>query len=203
VNVDIKIFFDDRFVVLTENNELDNVLTYFFKNKKLLAKQLERFEKSDDKSLYIIHDNMNELFVNVKSCFKYIEAAGGVVTLPDGRILFIKRFGKWDLPKGKVNKGESYQETAQREVMEECGLEKTPKITGELTFTFHTYKQNGKNILKYTIWYAMLYDGDETLTPQIEEEITRAVWFPSNLLKVVNQNTYQSINQVLNNRITE
>ena len=208
MKVDIKIFFEDRFIVLTDDwadvgagftpAHPNNAPTYYFENKKMLAKRLERFEKSDEKCLYIIHDDLNKLFVNVKNCFKYIEAAGGIVTLPDGRVLCIKRFGKWDLPKGKVDKGETHEETAIREVVEECGLEKTPQITGELMPTFHTYKENGKNILKYTIWYAMHYDGNETLKPQTDEDITRAAWFPPNLLNVVRQNTYQSINQVLN-----
>jgi len=164
-----------------------------------MENRLDCFEKSDDENLYIIHNDLIKLFKYFKNCFKYIEAAGGVVTRTDGRILLIKRFGKWDLPKGKVIKGESFQEAALREVVEECGLEKEPKITNELTFhTYHTYQHNSKKILKHTVWYTMHYDGNETLNPQIEEDITLAVWFPPNLLKTVHQNTYSSIIPLLN-----
>lgn len=193
---DIKIYFDDRVVVLIDKKTADVDHVYVFENKKLLAKQLECFEKSDNDSLFIVHSDLNELFEHVKDCFKYIKAAGGIVTLRDGRILLIKRFGKWDLPKGKVEKGESLQETALREVVEECGLEKPPLILDEWAQTFHTYRQDGKNILKHTVWYAMLYDGNERVKPQLTENIKHAVWFPANLLRVPMNNTYQSIRQV-------
>ena len=132
-----------------------------------------------------------------KKCFKYVRAAGGVAALPDGRVLIIKRFGKWDLPKGMVEKGESMQDTAVREVMEECGLEKAPNITGKLKHTFHTYRKDGLFILKRTTWYAMLYDGNESLQPQYDEDITEALWVPQNRMDFVMQNTYKSIKKML------
>ena len=199
---DIKVYFDNRVVVLTAKSIKSSVSgndqqVYVFENKKTLAKRLAHFEKSDDECLYIIHPDVSELFVYIAKCFRYIEAAGGLVSLSDGRILFIKRLGKWDLPKGKVEKGESLQETAIREVMEECGLKRMPLITGELKHTFHTYHQDGRHILKHTVWYAMRYEGNETLLPQFSEEITQAVWLPKEQLNIVLQNTYQSIKQVL------
>ncbi len=200
MNNDIKIYYNDRVVVLTDKNikslAIDNDQIYVFENKKALAKRLDRFEESDDECLCIIHPDKNELFEYVADCFKYIEAAGGLVTLPDRRILLIKRLGKWDLPKGKAEKGESLQETALREVVEECGLKVPPEIVRELTHTFHTYHQNGNHILKHTAWYAMLYDGDDTLYPQTSEDITDAVWLPEIQLNIVMQNTYESIKQV-------
>ena len=201
MDTDIKIFFNERVVVLTDNDigscAIDPKQSYRFENKKALGRRLEQFEQSDDERLYITHPDLTGLFEHVKRCFKYVEAAGGLVMLPDGRILIIKRLGKWDLPKGKTEKGESLQDTALREVMEECGLEKTPEITGELAHTYHTYHHDGKHILKHTAWYAMKYDGNESLKPQYDEDITAAVWFPPNLLNVVMQNTYQSIKQII------
>lgn len=177
---------------------MDNDRVYIFENKKALAKRIDRFEKSDDECLCVIHHNLDKLFGYVTKCFKYIEAAGGLVTLPDERILMIKRLGKWDLPKGKAKKGELLRETAIREVMEECGLEASPEITAELLHTYHTYHRNGAHILKHTAWFAMRYDDeDDTLYPQLEEDITDAVWMPPNQLDMVLQNTYESIKQVL------
>jgi len=199
---EIKIFMNDRVVVLTDKNikspATNDERVYVFVNKEALAKRLERFEKSNDKRLYIIHPDLDELFGQIARCFRYIEAAGGVVSLPDGRILLIERLGKWDLPKGKTEKGESLQETALREVVEECGLKTSPKITGELTHTFHTYHRDGRHVLKHTAWYTMRYDGDENLHPQFDEDITRAVWLPQDRLNIVVENTYESIKQVLN-----
>jgi 8-oxo-dGTP pyrophosphatase MutT (NUDIX family) len=198
---DIKIYFNDRIVVLTDKNikssAIDNDQVYVFENKKALAKRLERFEESDDEYLCITHPDLDKLLEYVTECFKYIEAAGGLATLPDGRILVIKRRGKWDLPKGKVEKGESLQEAAIREVVEECGLNPNPKITGELAHTFHTYRQDGNCILKHTAWYTMRHDGDDTLYPQFSEDITDAVWLPPKQLDIVLQNTYESIKQVM------
>ena len=193
----INIYFDDRIVVLTDKKVIDNNHVSVFKDKKSLAAQLKRFEQSDEERLYIVHTDVGVLFDNVKKCFKYIKAAGGVVFLPDGRVLMIKRLGIWDLPKGKVEKGESFQDAALREVMEECGLEKSPEIIAEITNTFHTYSMDGKKILKKTVWYAMLYEGNEKLNAQFDEDITQAVWLHQNLLNVVMQNTYKSIKQVL------
>ena len=192
---------NDRVVVLTDKGikspTTNNDLVYVFANKKALANRLKLFEKSDDERLYITHPDLDELFGHVARCFKYIEAAGGLVMLSDGRILLIERLGKWDLPKGKAEKGESLQETAIREVMEECGLKTSPKITGELSHTFHTYYQNGKHVLKHTAWYTMHYNGDENLHPQFDEDITQAVWLPQDQLNIVMENTYKSIRQVL------
>ena len=201
MDTDIKIFFNERVVVLSDNDlgsyAIDRKHVYRFENRNALVRRIEKFEQSVDERLYIIHSDLNELFGHVKKCFKYVEAAGGFVMLPDGRALIIKRLGKWDLPKGKAEKGESPQDTALREVMEECGLEKTPIITGELAHTWHTYYHDGKHILKHTAWYEMMYDGNERLKPQYDEDITAAVWFPQNLLNVVMLNTYQSIKQLI------
>ena len=199
---DIKIFFDDRVVILSKNikkSSIDNGHVYVFEDKKALAQRLNRFGKSSDECLYVTHSDRDELFGYVKQCFIYLEAAGGLVTLPDGRILFIKRLGKWDLPKGKAEKGESMQETAIREVMEECGLETSPKITAVLAHTYHTYHRDGDHVLKHTAWYAMRYDGDDdAIHPQYDEDITDVVWLPENQMDIVLKNTYGSIGQVLN-----
>jgi len=191
---------NERVVVLS-GSQMNNSPVYVFENKKNLSKRLKRFEESDEACLYITHSDLDELFDHVTKCFKYIEAAGGLVMHPDGRILFIERLGKWDLPKGKAEKGESLQETAIREVIEECGLKKAPKITGVLTHTYHTYHRNGKHILKHTAWFTMLYDSDDDLHPQSSEDITKAVWLHKNQLDIVLQNTYKSIKQVISNFI--
>ncbi|MBK8711560.1 MAG: NUDIX domain-containing protein [Niastella sp.] len=54
--------------------------------------------------------------------FTFIEAAGGLVQNEDKEILFIYRSGKWDLPKGKIEKKETPQIAATRKIQEETGL---------------------------------------------------------------------------------
>jgi 8-oxo-dGTP pyrophosphatase MutT (NUDIX family) len=197
---DIKIFFNDRAVVLTgkgtKSSATDNSRVYAFENRKALAKVLERFEQSADAMLYIVHSRPARLLGHAIKCFEYVEAAGGLVTLGDGRILLIRRLGKWDLPKGKAEKGELPQETAIREVMEECGLETPPTITGELAHTYHTYRIDGRRILKHTAWYAMRYGGDSALRPQHSENITDAAWLREEQLDAVMTDTYESVRHV-------
>jgi len=194
---EIRIYMNNRVVILTDKDNHFSANSYIFERSKELAKQLKRFEESEHERMYIIHTDINELFGHVARCFKYVEAAGGLVTRSDGRILFIKRLGKWDLPKGKANKGESLQETAIREVVEESGLKTPPKIVEELAHTYHTYHQDGHHILKHTAWYTMRYAGDDHLCPQYDEDITQAEWLPENQLHSVVENTYESIRQVL------
>ena len=88
------------------------------------------------------------------SKFIMIEAAGGLVFNKDGHILMIFRNGKWDLPKGKLEIGESVEECAKREVEEECGIYGLD-IIEKLLDTYHTYKLKGNKILKKTYWYKM------------------------------------------------
>ena len=57
-----------------------------------------------------------------------VEAAGGVVTRSSagGALEFLvvhrPRYDDWSLPKGKLNRGESYEDAAVREVEEETGV---------------------------------------------------------------------------------
>ena len=53
-----------------------------------------------------------------------IRAAGGVVVDESGRVLIVHRprHEDWSLPKGKLDRGESFEDAALREVLEETGL---------------------------------------------------------------------------------
>jgi 8-oxo-dGTP pyrophosphatase MutT (NUDIX family) len=51
-----------------------------------------------------------------------IKAGGGIVVNEQNEVLLIYRRGKWDLPKGKLDDGETIEECALREVKEETGL---------------------------------------------------------------------------------
>jgi ADP-ribose pyrophosphatase YjhB (NUDIX family) len=193
-----KIYFDERCVILSLEKQKKHHNTVVFKDKDMLKCLLENFETSNEPILFIVHTDIEELFKAVIACFKYVETAGGVVQNKDGKILIIRRFGKWDLPKGKIEKGESPQNAALREVVEECGLNRYPTITNYITQTFHTYRdRNGKFALKRTIWYAMNYDGDEQLTPQTIEHIEDAKWINRAELPEIQLNTYNSIRDVL------
>jgi 8-oxo-dGTP pyrophosphatase MutT (NUDIX family) len=113
-----------------------------------------------------------------QSVFRQIHAAGGRVVNEDNDVLFIYRRDKWDLAKGKVDKGETLEEAAVREVMEECGLESL-KLESFLLATYHVYEIKGKWALKSTFWYQMWATKNQELHPQVEEDITDMKWISS------------------------
>ena len=131
-------------------------------------------------------------------CSNYIivEAAGGIVLNNDNQILMIFRNGKWDLPKGKLETGESLQDCAIREVEEECGITGLSVIEKTLK-TYHTYVLRGKGVLKQTHWYKMKTNFDGEFSPQIEEGITKVSWFYTHEIFKKTQNSYGNIIDVL------
>lgn len=160
----------------------------------ILEKHLEC--KHNTKTLYVQIENEAAILEQVFKGYKYIEAAGGVVLNTSNQILLIKRLGFWDLPKGKIEKGEQSLSAAVREVEEECGIT-APVIDTFLISTYHTYQMKGRLYFKKTFWYSMKYVGDEVLIPQEEEHITEVVWQDQTNLAVIFENTYLSLADVL------
>lgn len=104
-----------------------------------------------------------------------IEAAGGMVFNPKGELLMMQRRGQWDMPKGKLDEGETVEACALREVEEETGISNL-KLCGKLHTTYHTYPFQGKIVLKPSHWFRMECTGTEDLVPQTEEDITELRW---------------------------
>jgi len=140
-----------------------------------LKKEIERILSGDEGLSVQVCGDVEALWADFRSHFKWIEAAGGIVTGPDGRILMIHRLGHWDLPKGKLEKGESADAGALREVEEECGIGHL-RISGEPIATYHTYPYKGGNALKQTLWYPMRTEVAQVPVAQQEEDISDAVW---------------------------
>ena len=130
------------------------------------------------------------------SNFKKIKATGGIVKFDDQQ-LFIKRNGKWDIPKGKMEKGEKPRETAIREIQEECGLKGVLTIEQKLIKTYHCYFMFEQSVLKKTTWFVLNYEGSNDVEAQAEEGITEVVWLKKNQLSKVKKNTYSSVRDVL------
>lgn len=125
-----------------------------------------------------------------------IKAAGGLVSNEENKYLFIFRKGKWDLPKGKLDKGETLRVAAVREVQEECGI--TIDSSGDkICNTYHIYEVEGQPVMKKTTWYWMRADKQPELVPQLEEDITDARWLAAGDFMLVRQNTYPLIRDVI------
>lgn len=130
----------------------------------------------------------------IKDRFQMIKAAGGLVT-KDDLILLIYRLGKWDLPKGKLEKKEKSGPGALREVEEECGLK--VQLKAKICNTYHSYSLNGNKMMKKTSWYAMDCLNDSKMKPQLEEGITRIQWMNKAEIKEALKNSYPSIIEVV------
>jgi 8-oxo-dGTP pyrophosphatase MutT (NUDIX family) len=124
-----------------------------------------------------------------------IIAAGGIVENEEGKILLQFRRGKWDLPKGKLDKGESIEECAVREVEEETGLQNI-QLGALIGVTNHSYKEKGKDIIKKTYWYKMKVWGNQKLVPQTDEDILELRWVKENELKQYLSNTFPNILEI-------
>jgi 8-oxo-dGTP pyrophosphatase MutT (NUDIX family) len=147
-----------------------------------------------------IHVNDEKAFIRaLRDDLRYIQAAGGVVKNPEGKTLFIFRNDKWDLPKGKMEKGEDPQQCAIREVEEECGISGL-SVVRELPSTYHTYLIGTKLILKRTYWYEMKYAGSQKPVPQTEEGITEVKWLGESEIISAMENTYSSIRELLSQK---
>lgn len=126
----------------------------------------------------------------------FVLAAGGLVRDETGRLLAIRRLGKWDLPKGKVEKNEAVDKAALREVKEECGL-KNVSLVRNVTSTWHTYERKGKQHLKRTEWFLMQGTAQDVLVAQAEEDIEEVCWLDAQGLSIMERDTYPSLMPVL------
>lgn len=163
---------------------------------KIIDQYLQQLKSKINKKVDSITfqvDNFKEARSFIKSKYNFIKAAGGIVE-QDGHLLLIYRLKKWDLPKGKLDPGETPDTTAVREVEEECNIK--VKLKEKVCNTYHTYKRNGKNILKKTYWYAMECLDDSEMKPQTKENIEQVRWMTPGEVHASLYNSYPSIRQV-------
>ncbi|MEZ0610346.1 NUDIX hydrolase [Fibrella sp. WM1] len=130
----------------------------------------------------------------IKSLYKVVKAGGGVV-MSGGRLLLIFRRGVWDLPKGKLDDGESSKDGAVREVEEETGA--VVSLGDKICTTYHTYTLNGNRILKRTKWYRMNLIDATNLAPQAEENIEKVVFMEPKQAQIALASSFSSIRHVV------
>lgn len=199
----IAIYFGDKPVFLCDQltAEIDEFrhhpdAIYIDELSTAAIKSLFHEIKRDDFHAGIIqHENFEKLKKTFFKFFKLVQTGGGVVAKRSGEVLVMCRRGKWDLPKGKLDKGETLTECAVREVKEETGL-KEVTLGQFIKITYHTYEEYGKQILKESHWYQMQVKGDETLVPQTEEDITQLIWVKKENLPEYYKGTFPTIRSI-------
>lgn len=180
-----KIYINDKPLFLQgfeDYNPGDDLnLSAVYMNKPVtLLQYIDSLEKSTKlKSIHIYSRDLEKLRDDFFALYQVVDAAGGIVMNKEGEILVIFRRGSWDVAKGKLDPGESIEDAAVREVMEETGIQgiKRKKLAG---ITYHTYlNKQKKRMLKRTYWYGMKAPKQE-LIPQTEEDIEKAEWVMPN-----------------------
>lgn len=192
-----KVFINEKKLSLS-NTYQNSGKTLKYENKTTLEIAIDILENTSTPDVNVYGEDLDKIWSKFKDLMKNIEAAGGVVWKEDKKILFIKRLGKWDLPKGKLEKGESLEEASVREVEEETNL-KNLELIKPLTTTYHVYtERNNQKVLKATHWFEMNFKGEDTSKPQTEEGITEVSWKAlEEIEEVVYPNTFQNIKLIL------
>lgn len=195
-----KIYFDRRTIIICRPEEATlsdpNAVEFHFKQPSDISALVEMFELSSTlEKIYIPSAEPEDCYKKICGEFREVNAAGGLVENRRGDYLLIKRDGLWDLPKGHQEAGEDIKVTALREVQEETGVDDL-RLGDLICVTDHCYKRNGIWHLKHTWWYRMYYLKPLDLTPQTEEDITKAAWVAKSSLPPFLKNTYPSIKEV-------
>ncbi len=195
-----KIYFDRRTIIICRPEEATlsdpNAVEFHFKQPSDISALVEMFELSSTlEKIYIPSAEPEDCYKKICGEFREVNAAGGLVENRRGDYLLIKRDGLWDLPKGHQEAGEDIKVTALREVQEETGVDDL-SLGDLICVTDHCYKRNGIWHLKHTWWYRMYYLKPLDLTPQTEEDITKAAWVAKSSLPPFLKNTYPSIKEV-------
>lgn len=157
----------------------------------LLLMEVKKLKKLDH--IDFVTDAYEQVKAFIKTQFKIVKAGGGLV-FKDQHMLLIYRMGKWDLPKGKLEKGEKSIQGALREVEEECAVQVVAEE--KITSTWHTYVMDGRRILKKTTWYRMSCLSDAGMKPQAEEGIEDIRWMNHQEVSQALENSYNSIREV-------
>jgi len=187
-----KVFVNDYPIILTESNDFVSDIKVSSFDNVSIYEIVEKMFQNDLKGIYLICNSLNDDWQHFQSHFKVQKAAGGKVLNKNEEVLFIYRLNRWDLPKGKLEKKETIEQCAIREVEEECGVNRL-KIIEKLPTTYHIFKRKGMLFLKVTYWHLMQTEFIGQLTPQTEEGIKKVCFFNKQETHSALQNTYSNI----------
>jgi mutator protein MutT len=195
------IFWNEKKITLCQDAQatlldLENKTVLIFPELMIKEKCKKVFSKIKKSALaqFLFEGNVEENLILIKKEFKTIKAGGGLV-FNNKNLLFIYRRKKWDLPKGKLDKGETIEQCAIREIKEETGL-KNVSLENFIDTTFHFYYEKEKLTMKETHWFEMT-SGETQTKPQIEEDIEKIIWANETEWNEFFKNSFPSIEQII------
>ncbi len=189
-----KVFVNDKPIIITSSSKKTNNFTVYVLKKIVINEIIRKLQNNEVDGVNLYAPDLEKGWVLFLQNLDIIPAAGGLVLNPKKEVLFIYRNNIWDLPKGWIEKSESIETAAIREVEEECGIFNLV-ILKKLTTTYHIYNQNGIK-LKETHWFLMQSDYNKELVPQLEEGITAVMFKNESDTDKALQNTYANIQLV-------
>jgi 8-oxo-dGTP pyrophosphatase MutT (NUDIX family) len=200
----IKIYFNDKPLFLCDAvNETiepfihhDDAVFIDELNAHSVKSMIHEMQEPNVHAGVFYHPDLEELKKAFYKKFTIIQAGGGLVRNDEKKVLMIFRRGKWDLPKGKLDKKESIEDCAIREVKEETGLSRL-NLQSPLMVTYHTYHEAARFILKESHWFNMNASGNEKLVPQTEEQIQEIKWVRPDDLEDYFDKSFPSVVDVL------
>ena len=187
-----KVFVNDKPLFLTNEIAKETYFQLFLLESIDIEQLIVKMFNNKISKAYLYYPDEREILKKLKEQIPVRKAGGGLVYNKKGEVLFILRNGKWDLPKGGIEKEEEIEAAALREVEEETGVNKLI-ITKKLQKTYHIFKRNGKYRLKITNWYEMTSTYDGVLVPQANEGIEKVAWLNPEQIKEALKNSYENI----------
>jgi 8-oxo-dGTP pyrophosphatase MutT (NUDIX family) len=187
-----KVFVNDKPLFLTNQVAKETDFQLFLLESVDIEQVIIKMFQNKIQKAYLYYPDEKAILKKVKEKIPVCKAGGGLVYNKAGDVLFIFRNGKWDLPKGGIEKGEEIEDTATREVEEETGVNNLV-ISHKLQKTYHVFKRNGKYKLKITHWFEMRTNFEGTPKPQANEGIEKVAWLNPEQIKEALKNSYENI----------
>ncbi|WP_430928837.1 NUDIX hydrolase [Polaribacter marinivivus] len=189
-----KVFVNEKPIIITSSSQKENNFPVYILKNIVLDEIIHKLRNEIIDGVYLYTPDLESGWNYFLTQIKVVPAAGGLVKNNKNDILFIYRNNIWDLPKGRIEKNESIETAAIREVEEECSIFNLT-IEKQLITTYHIYFQN-KNKLKLTYWFLMNSNYDKPLIPQIEEGITKVEFIKEESIDTILKESYANIRLV-------